>query len=311
MFLQVLLLCWLRAIVHYQYAKGGTMAQAARVRTPNMFPCCVDSLALLLTAALPARARQAMWAQGGLPRFYQGMLPALVHAPLCRFGDTAANAGALSLLAYTPLPLPLKTGVASAAAAAWRVAITPLDTVKVVLEVEGFARGSALLRARVALAGPRTLYAGALGAAAAAAAAHWPWFLTHNALTARFGGGGGVQGHGHGRGMTLARSAAIGFVASLASDVAANPLRVLKAAVQTAPGELSYGGALAGVVAQGGVGALLTRGLGAKLCVNALQGVVFSVLWRVCGDALAARRARAAAAAPPPRGDVEAQHKGQ
>jgi hypothetical protein len=247
-----------------------------------------------------------MWAQGGLPRFYQGLLPALVQAPLCRFGDTAANAGALSLLAHTPLPLPLKTGVASAAAAAWRVAITPLDTVKVVLEVEGFARGSALLGARVAHSGLRTLYAGALGAAAAAAAAHWPWFLTHNALTARFGG---VQPQGHGRGGTLARSAGIGFVASLTSDVAANPLRVLKAAVQTAPGELSYGDALAGVLAQGGVSALLTRGLGAKLCVNALQGVVFSVLWRVCGDALAARRERAAA--PLLRGDVEAQHKGQ
>jgi hypothetical protein len=36
MFLQVLLLCWLRAIVHYQYAKGGTMLQAARVRRKHV-----------------------------------------------------------------------------------------------------------------------------------------------------------------------------------------------------------------------------------------------------------------------------------
>jgi hypothetical protein len=36
MFLQVLLLCWLRAIVHYQYAKGGTMLQAARVRQKHV-----------------------------------------------------------------------------------------------------------------------------------------------------------------------------------------------------------------------------------------------------------------------------------
>jgi hypothetical protein len=280
MALQVLLLCWLRAITHYQYAKGGSMLHAART----------------------------LWAQGGVPRFYQGLLPALVQAPLCRFGDTAANAGALALLARTRAPLPLKTAAASAAASAWRAAITPLDTVKVVIEVEGLGPGAALLRRRVAAAGLRTLYAGAAGSAASAAAAHWPWFLTHNALQPRWCS----PAPGRSRAAALWRQAAAGFAASLVSDVVANPLRVLKAAVQTAEGELGYGGALAQVLAQGGVAALLTRGLGAKLCVNALQGVVFSVLWRACQDALAARRA----AWPPTRltrDDLEAAcaQKGQ
>ncbi len=271
MFAQVLLLCWLRAITHYQYAFGGTMLAAA----------------------------QTLYAQGGVLRFYQGVLPALVQAPLCRFGDTAANAGALALLARTAAPLAFKTALASAAAACWRAALTPLDTVKMVVEVYGWAPGAALLRRRVRAEGLSTLYAGAAGAAAAACAAHWPWFLTYNALSARF--------CGPGRSRPLCRQAGVGFCASIASDVAANPLRVLKATVQTAPAALSYRAALAAILAApgGGVAALLTRGLGAKLCVNALQGVVFSVLWRMAQDALAARHTRAL---PPPRdADVEAQ----
>lgn len=36
--------------------------------------------------------------EGGIPRFYQGLLPALVQGPASRFGDTAANAGVITLL---------------------------------------------------------------------------------------------------------------------------------------------------------------------------------------------------------------------
>ena len=260
MVLQVLLLCWLRAIVHYQQAKGGSMVAAAR----------------------------AMYAQGGVLRFYQGAPAALVQAPLCRFGDTAAQAGALHLLAPTRVPLPAQTAVASAAAAAWRFLLTPVETMKLLVEVEGARHGLELLRSRVAREGAGALYSGALAGAAAAAAAHWPWFLTHTWLTR-------VMPAAHTRPGALWRSAAAGFAASVASDVFANPARVLKAQVVTASGALSYSLAFRGVWSDGGPVALLTRGLGAKLCANALQGLVFSVLWRMCQDALDARRARAAA----------------
>ena len=36
--------------------------------------------------------------EGGIPRFYQGLLPALVQGPASRFGDTAANAGVITLM---------------------------------------------------------------------------------------------------------------------------------------------------------------------------------------------------------------------
>ena len=269
MVLQVLLLCWLRAIVHYQQAKGGSVAEAA----------------------------QALYAEGGLWRFYQGAPAALVQAPLCRFGDTAATAGALHLLAPTRLPLGAQTAVASAAASAWRFALTPVETVKLLVEVEGAQRGLALLRRRIATQGAGALYAGAWAGAMAAAAAHWPWFFTHTWLTR-------VLPPGRSRAGELWRSAGSGFVASVASDVFANPARVLKTRVATAAGAMSYGEAARGVLAEGGVRALLTRGLGAKLCVNALQGLVFSVLWRMCQDAMEARRARRER----PRDDLEKGH---
>jgi len=259
MVLQVLLLCWLRAIMHYQQAKGASFVDAAR----------------------------AMYAQGGLGRFYQGVLPALLQAPLCRFGDTAATAGALALLAPTRLPLPLQTACASVAAAAWRFALTPVETVKLMVEVEGARHGLQLLRRRVALHGGGALYAGACAGAAAAAAAHWPWFTVHSHLTR-------WMSPGRTRAGALWRQAGAGFAASIASDVFANPARVLKARVATAADAVGYGEALRGVLAEGGPRALLTRGLGAKLCANALQGLVFSVLWRLCADALEARRDRAA-----------------
>ena len=43
--------------------------------------------------------------EGGVPRFYQGLWIALLSAPLARFGDTAANEGALALLEASALPV--------------------------------------------------------------------------------------------------------------------------------------------------------------------------------------------------------------
>jgi hypothetical protein len=41
-------------------------------------------------------------------RFYRGFGPALLQAPISRFGDTAANVGILTLLEPYDIPLPIK-----------------------------------------------------------------------------------------------------------------------------------------------------------------------------------------------------------
>ncbi len=80
-------------------------------------------------------ALRTIYADGGIPRFYRGLLPALLQGPLSRFGDTAANAGSLTLLnsmeSTKDLNVGLKTAVASVSAACFRIVLMPIDTVKV------------------------------------------------------------------------------------------------------------------------------------------------------------------------------------
>jgi len=104
---QVLTLMWLRTTMNYQYRHGTSTLDALRT----------------------------LWAQGGIGRLYQGLPFAIFQSPISRFGDTAANTGVLALLAYSPLTLGERTACASAAASAWRLAITPLDTLKTTLQV--------------------------------------------------------------------------------------------------------------------------------------------------------------------------------
>eukprot|EP00438_Fugacium_kawagutii_P010190 Skav234222 [mRNA] locus=scaffold1464:117070:134785:+ [translate_table: standard] len=82
--------------------------------------------------ALVGSVLSTLWEEGGIRRLYQGVQLAVIQAPLSRLGDTAANAGVLVLMDfYFPdAPLPLKTAVASTAAASWRLFLTPIDTLK-------------------------------------------------------------------------------------------------------------------------------------------------------------------------------------
>ena len=59
---------WLRTTMNYQYRYGTSTGEAMA----------------------------ALWKQGGIGRFYQGLPYAIREAPLSRFGDTAANTGVLA-----------------------------------------------------------------------------------------------------------------------------------------------------------------------------------------------------------------------
>lgn len=66
-------------------------------------------------------AIRTLYLEGGIKRFYAGLAPALLQGPASRFGDTAANAGVITLLdsfdETKDLPVLLKTAAASATAA--------------------------------------------------------------------------------------------------------------------------------------------------------------------------------------------------
>jgi hypothetical protein len=260
MVVQVFALMWMRTTINFQHKYGMSTKQALR----------------------------ALYAQGGLARFYQGLTAALLQAPLSRFGDTAAHAGMMALLEHVDLPKWMKTLSASVSAALFRIGITPIDTLKTTLQVEG-PSGLALLSKRVAEGGPLTLYSGSLGSSFATLVGHYPWFLTYEFLQQRVPAVSGPRAK-------QIRNALIGFVCAMTSDIVSNSVRVVKTAKQTAEKNMSYSATVAKIVAEGGLRGLFLRGLGTKIISNGVQAMLFTVIWRYVQELLekrqAARRSR-------------------
>lgn len=80
------------------------------------------------------------------------------------------------------------------------------------------------------------------------------------------------------------RSAFIGFVASVISDTVSNSLRVVKTYRQVNEVRIGYWAAAKAVIAADGVKGLFGRGLKTRILANGLQGLMFSVLWKLFMD---------------------------
>merc|ERR1719440_2002816 len=110
--MQVMAFMWLRTTMNYQVKNGGSFLETLK----------------------------KLWAEGGLARLYRGLLPwAIFQAPLSRFGDTAANELVISVCSQLlpQVPVSVSTFGASMAGACWRIAITPVDTCKTILQTDG------------------------------------------------------------------------------------------------------------------------------------------------------------------------------
>jgi hypothetical protein len=71
------------------------------------------------------------------------------------------------------MPIALRTGFASAAGSLWRILITPVDTLKTTMQVEG-KEAMGLLSNKVKKEGPLVLYQGALANAVASFVGSYP-----------------------------------------------------------------------------------------------------------------------------------------
>ncbi|KAK4047922.1 hypothetical protein OIV83_005106 [Microbotryomycetes sp. JL201] len=258
MVIQVLSLMWIRTIMNYQYRFGGTLTESAK----------------------------KLYAEGGVARFYSGVGPALVQGPIARFGDTAANAGILALLSSNPflnkLPSPLKTVFASVAGALFRMVLMPIDTLKTTMQTQG-KPGLTILKQRIKQHGPGTLWAGAWATAAANFVGSFPWFATYNALQTNLP-------VGHSPASKILRQAFIGFCASVVSDTVSNSLRVIKTYRQVDKRKVSYTRATKRILRKEGYKGLFGRGLKTRILANGLQGIMFSVLWKLIQDAIEKHR---------------------
>jgi hypothetical protein len=254
--IQVITLMWLRTTMNYQYRYGmGT-----------------------------GEAMAELWKQGGIGRFYQGLPYAIMQAPLSRFGDTAANTGVLAVFAAThpDLPIGVRTAFASLAGSLWRVLITPIDTLKTTLQVEGPA-AMGVLKNKMAAEGPMILYNGAVANAVASFVGSYPWYFTFNWLQQVIPKPEGVVL------LKLLRNAGCGFGATCVSDVVSNFIRVLKTTVQTSEESIGYLEAAKQIVEKEGLVGLFARGLGTRLLTNGIQASLFSVLWKLFEDMFATK----------------------
>jgi hypothetical protein len=247
---QVVTLMWLRTIINYQCRYGTTFRQA---------------LVTLLR-------------EGGVGRLYRGVAFALIQAPLARFGSTAANDGVEAFVSnFEPTRNwgPGRTTiVASIVVGGWRMLIMPIDTMKTVLQVDS-AEGFRNLMRRLKSGKLNVLYQGAFANAIAAIVGHYPWFYIYNWLA-------NSEQVRYLLPSSLLRNAGIGLVASVVSDTVVNCIRVIKTNKQSLGSKhsISYSETIRMVLAADGWKGLFGRGLRTRIFANALQSVVFTVLWR-------------------------------
>lgn len=243
--IQVTTLMWLRTTMNFQYKYGYSIPEAFKT----------------------------IYSQGGLKRFYAGYTLAMIQGPLSRFGDTAANMGMLSLLHSYDVPIAVKTMAASSMAAAFRICLMPIDTMKTAMQVDG-RNGLSLIYKKIQTGGLVVLFHGGAASSLATLAGHYPWYTTYNYLNA-------VLPEYVETYAKITRNAVIGFCASAVSDTASNSMRVLKTVRQTSAVSNSYKDVIKDILEKDGVQGLMGRGLKMRLITNCFQGGLFSVLWKL------------------------------
>lgn len=257
----VLSLMWLRTTMNYQMANGTKMIPTIKL----------------------------LFKEGGVSRFYRGLIPALVQSPVSRFGDTFANAGALAFLNSSELtqqlPIAVKTACASLCAGGVRIFLMPIDAWKTNKQVHGKAGLTSLLqkvrnypnRSILNLYGWSSLWHGGIAAASATAVGHWPWFVVYNYLDAYLPWNEGTAMQ------QVSRNAGIGLAASFVSDVSSNGIRVLKTYRQTYKEPVSYFKAFNDIRLQHGLfgwEGLFFRGLQTRIVSHGINSMVFTVAWK-------------------------------
>lgn len=179
----------LRTIMNYQYRHGTSFTVATRT----------------------------LYTDGGIRRYYQGIAPALFQglSPKIHTGcliltmirpdfKIRRHSSQRWHSCFAPIkPLPQRSPLANqdhfcfsmvslcqlsihspqpnahlfCSAAAFRMILTPVDTLKTTLQAQG-ARGTAILRRRIKTNGIGSLWWGAFATAAATFVGHYPWFAT-------------------------------------------------------------------------------------------------------------------------------------
>jgi hypothetical protein len=210
MTVQVSSLMWMRTTMNYQFKNGGNFTGTIR----------------------------KLYAEGGVMRFYRGIVPALIIGPIARFGDTAANMFARDIF-KTPhiakAPIFIQTSLGSILAGIWRLTTLPIDAWKTSKQVHG-EKGLQMLMEKYKINGLKTFYQGGIASASATMVGHYPWFLTNNYLDFYIP----KYSFKDNKLKAILRGAFIGFCCTMVSDTVSNSIRVVKTVKQTSDKQLTY-----------------------------------------------------------------------
>jgi hypothetical protein len=254
-FIQVPTLMWLRTIVNYQYKNGSTFYYTTKY----------------------------LYSQGQIKRFYKGFIPALMLAPLIKFGDVYCHTSTLNYINnnenYKYLPLSIKTFIGSSLSGLWRVYLLPLDCVKTSLQVNGNYNN---LINKIKTNGYGILYSGSISSYFTSVIGVFPWFYTFNYLNIKY-----KKPNNNEKYYTIKyfyRYAFIGFFSTMASDIVSNFTRIIKIYKQTHNHIISYNDIIKDIINKDGYRGLFFRGLYTKILTNGIQGIFFTIIWKSCED---------------------------
>jgi hypothetical protein len=210
MTVQVIPLMWMVTTMNYQYSNGGTFLGTIR----------------------------KLYAEGGVMRFYRGIVPALIVGPIARFGDTAANMFAKNIFKSPKLakfPIFIQTSLGSFLAGLWRLVILPIDTWKISKQVHG-EKGFQMLMEKYRIYKIKAFYQGGIASASATMVGHYPWFLTNNYMEYYIP----KSTFKEEKFKATLRGAFIGFCSTVVSDSCSNSIRIMKTVKQASGVQLTY-----------------------------------------------------------------------
>jgi hypothetical protein len=248
---QVISMMWLRTIINYQYRYGFKFDDAVR----------------------------SLYREGGVKRFYRGLPYALLQNPLSKFGSVGSNEASRVIVeylvqndAYHPV---LASVVGTVLSAFWKLLIFPLETCKTILQVDG-ADGFHSLMQQIGKGRWGVLYEGVTASVVATVSSHYPWFFTYNTLDKHMQKV--LEPHS-----LVVRSALIGFIASVVSDVVSNFVRIMKTmkqsmAVQT-DSHITYISIVRMIFEEDGMHGIFGRGLVTRIVANGIQSIMFTMIW--------------------------------
>lgn len=243
MFINVTTLMWLNTTTNIQYCKGGNM-----YTTIN-----------------------SVYRKGGIFRFYNGFVPTLLHGCISRFGDIYSHSFVKNNKFLENKHILLDTVFSATLSSTFRSLITPLDTFKIIQQMDG-TNDFASVKRKLFKKGPSHIWNGAGAVFLSNFVGYIPWFYTYEFLDHYIPYDPNTY--------NLFRNATIGFTSSIVSDFFSNGVRVIKTIKQHDTSYSSYTQLVKCHLQHNNATQLMFRGLETRIITNCVQSILFTILWK-------------------------------